>query len=414
MRVDATSAQPVAALGRLGVWLLLVLLLAKALRPFDTVDWVIDNGETRAAITVLTTTLLVGVMPLLFVLGGAAAWFAGTVGDGRRFTAERTRRLAVPFVAGAVLVAPFQAWVIAWHEGAYSGSFWRFVPLWLDSFTIVGSPSVLRSDGGHLWFLAFLLIYALLTWPLQAWVRGGGARAVRMLAASVTHHRGSIALGVVPLVVARQALHGFSPEEQGWADFFYFGIFFIYGLLLMQDSRFVMVVRRDWRWGAIAAALGALAILISASVGLLSPESWAPVSGPDLGSVVLNLAVPLAAYGGGLAVLAAALTWLTRPTQGLRYGQSVILAFYVVYQPVVVSVAAYVVTTGLGFWARVGTTVAVSFAVALLLVEVIRRVRPLSLLMSVTPYVSGSRTVSVAGASVAVSAEPAVSVSPRR
>ena len=273
---------------------------------------------------------------------------------------------------------------------------------------------MLRSDGGHLWFLAFLLIYGLLTWPLQAWLRGRGARAVRMLAASVAHYRGSIALGVVPLVVARQALHGFSPEEQGWADFLYFGIFFVYGLLLLQDSRFVMVVRRDWRLGAVAAALGLLTILISASVGLLSPGSWSPKSGPDIGSVVLNLAVPLAAYGGGLTVLAAALTWLTKPTQGLRYGQSVIVAFYVVHQPVVVSVAAYVVTTGLGFWARVGTTVAVSLAVAMVLVEVIRRVRPLSRLMSVTPYASGSHTVPVAGATVPVSSGAAVPVSSGR
>ena len=404
MSVDSSPVARVVALGRLGVWLMVGLLVFKAVRPFDTVDWRIDNDQTLAALTAVTTLFFVWAMPLLFVLAGTAAWFAGMARDGRRFAGERTRRLLIPFVAGALLVAPFQAWVISWHNGFYSGQFTEYVPIWVDSLTIVGSPAVLSGQGGHLWFLAYLLIFGLMSWPLQTWMRGAGARGVRLLAESVAHHRGSIVLGVVPLVVVREALHGFSPEEQGWTDFVYYAIFFVYGLLLLQDSRFAEVVRRDWRFSAVTGSLGALIIVVGAGVGLITAESWSPLDGPDLGSVALNLAVPLAAFGGGLTVLAAALTWLTRPTQGLRYGQAVILAFYVVHQPVVVSVAAYVVTTGLGFWARLGTTVLVSLAVALLLVEVIRRVPLLSRLMSVTPYVSDSPMVSVAGAKVSVTA----------
>lgn len=404
MSMDASQAARVVALGRLGVWLMIGLLVFTAVRPFDSLDWLIDNDVTNDALTVLTSLFFVWAMPLLFVLAGTAAWFAGMARDGRRFAGERTRRLLVPFAAGALLLAPFQAWVISWHNGFYSGRFTEYLPIWIDSLTIESSPAVLRGHGGHLWFLAYLLIFGLMSWPLQTWMRGAGARAVRLLAESVAHHRGSIVLGVVPLVVVREALHGFSPEEHGWTDFAYLAIFFLYGLLLLQDPRFTMVVRRDWRFSAVTAAFGVLVIAVGAWVGLISADSWVPVDGPDLGSVVLNLAVPLAACGGGLTVLAGALTWLTRPTQSLRYGQSVILAFYVMYLPVVVSVAAYVVTTGLGFWARVGSTVLVSLAVSLLLVEIIRRVPLLRRLMSVTPYVSDSPTVSVAGAKVPVKA----------
>lgn len=405
MRVDALFADRVAALGRLGVLMMIGLLVFTALRPFDSVEWLIDNGDPKVVLSALTMPFYPSAMPLLFLLGGVSAWFAGMRDDVRGFARERVVRLGLPIVVGLVVFVPVQAWVVATHNGSYSGSLAGFIPTWLAGLPLSASPSVFEYWGGHLWFLCFLLVYALLSWPLQRWMRGAGQRSVRLLAELVTHHRGSIVLGVVPLVVARQGVQAFSPEVYGWTDFAYYAIFFVYGLLLLQDSRFAMVILRDWRWGAGAAAFGLVAIVLGGATGLLSESSLSPTVGPDLGAVVVNLALPLAAYGTAVVALAAALRWMAGPTPLLWYGQSVILAFYVVYQPVVVGVAAYVVSTELGYMSGLVATVALSLVATLVLVEVIRRVRPLRTVMSVTPYVRTPDAMWVPGKTPLVSVD---------
>jgi hypothetical protein len=226
MRVDPSLAARKVALDRLAAWLMIGLLVFTAVRPFDSVDWLIDNDETSRALTFTTALFFSLDMALLFVLGGVAAWFAGTRRSERRstsgFVRERTVRLGVPLVTGMLVFAPFQAWVVSWHNGFYSGSFWGFVPVWVDNPIPASSPAMIGGPGGYLWFLAFLLAFGLLTWPLQGWLRGTGARWVRLMADSVTEHRGSILLGVVPLVAVRQALLGVSHDRYGLSSFAYF------------------------------------------------------------------------------------------------------------------------------------------------------------------------------------------------
>ena len=49
-------------------------------------------------------------MSLLFVLAGAASWFALGYRSGGRYAAERLKRLLVPFLFGLVVIIPPQAY----------------------------------------------------------------------------------------------------------------------------------------------------------------------------------------------------------------------------------------------------------------------------------------------------------------
>ncbi|MGB9375412.1 MAG: acyltransferase family protein [Jiangellales bacterium] len=392
----AATTQRVYGLDWLRVLLVFGVFLFHALHPYDAIPWVIKNDETSFAITGVLMLFFPWGLPVLFLVAGASAYFAGLRRSGRQFAKERTLRLAVPFAIGTVLLAPFQAWVVAQHQGIYQGSLLDFIPVWAGDLPFFFSPAMVSDWGWHLWFLGFLFAFSLLVWPLQRWLSGGGAGVVDRVAAFVTAHRGAILLGVVPLIVVRVALHGIAPEEHGWTDFAYYGLFYVYGIVLLQDPRLLAAVRRDWKLGAVMAVVGVMAIGGGTGSGFITDAAWEPLDGPDAGSLMLNLAMPLAAYGAGLVVVATAVAHLDKNTPLLRYGQSVIVPFYVVHQPVVIAVAAVVVAGDLGFWSKVATTLVASLAITMVLVEAIRR----------TPGVRAVFGVKPAGGGAAVDDQP--------
>lgn len=52
-------------------------------------------------------------MPILFVLAGAAAWFALGHRSPGDYVVERFKRLLVPFVFGVLVIVPPQAYLVA-------------------------------------------------------------------------------------------------------------------------------------------------------------------------------------------------------------------------------------------------------------------------------------------------------------
>lgn len=392
MTPPAAPATPrVYGLDWLRVLLVFGVFFFHALHPYDAISWVVNNDETSVAITGVLMLFFPWVLPVLFLVAGASAYFAGLRRDGRQFAHERALRLAVPFAIGTVLLAPFQAWVVAMHEGVYQGSLLEFVPVWTADLAFFFSPAVVGDWGWHLWFLGFLFAFALLGWPLQRWLSGQGANVVARVAGFVSTHRGTVLLGVVPLVIVRVALHGVAPEEHGWTDFAYYGLFYVYGILLLQDPRLLAAVRREGRLGAGMAVVGVTAIGAGTGSGLITDAAWEPLDGPDAGSLLLNVAMPWAAYGAGLVVVAMAVAHLGKETALLRYGRSVTVPFYVVHQPVVIAVAALVVSSDLGLWLKAATTVVVALAITMTLVEAIRRTPGVRALLGVRlPSTGGS------------------------
>jgi hypothetical protein len=397
------------------VLLVFGVFLFHALHPYDAIPWFIKNDETSVAITGVLMLFFPWGLPVLFLVAGASAYVAGLRRSGRTFAKERTLRLAVPFVIGTIVFSPFQAWVVAEHQGLYAGSFWGFVPVWISDLPFFFSPAMVSDWGWHLWFLGFLFAFSLIVWPVQRFLTTRGTGVVDALASLLTRRRGAILLGVLPLVLVRVALHGIAPQEHGWTDFAYYLVFYLYGVVLLQDERLLAAIRRDWKLGAGMAAVGILAIGGGTGSGFISDEAWEPINGPDAGSLVLNTAMPLAAYGMGMVVVAAAVARLTRSTPLLRYGQTVVVPFYVIHQPVVMAVAAVVVATELAFGVKVTLTLVASLAVTMALVELIRRTPGVRRLFGLKrPAGRSGRHGSSGGAGVgAPSAESAASTSSR-
>ena len=148
-------------------------------------------------------------MPLLFLLAGAASWFALSRRSGGRYAGERVKRLLVPFVFGLLVLIPPQSYLgLLSHSGSAPAYF-----QWLAEFFHLNAADL---DGyflgghtwGHLWFIAHLLLYSLLALPLMLFLRRGAGRRVVAAIARAATLPGVIllfALALVPAMFGRRS-----------------------------------------------------------------------------------------------------------------------------------------------------------------------------------------------------------------
>ncbi|MGZ3679230.1 MAG: acyltransferase family protein, partial [Ktedonobacterales bacterium] len=218
-------------------------------------------------------------MPLLFLVAGAAVWFALGVRGPKRFLGERATRLLIPFVFATLVIIPVQVFIVLAANPALlkqydvpvadphmhmTDLYLRFYPLYLGAygyFLTHFSPWLAPIFWGHLWFIPRLFAYSVVALPLFVFLQGArGRRAIDWLAAHC-ETPGFVLLFSVPLVLANMLLgSGWLtrltanwPIYDDWDQFVFFLIFFIYGYVLYSDKRFGRAIERD---GPVALIFG--------------------------------------------------------------------------------------------------------------------------------------------------------------
>ena len=131
----------------------------------------------------------------------------------------------------------------------------------------------------------------------------------------------------------------FSPELQNWADFFYYGAFFVLGYLLFADERFTRAIRRDW---PILLGVGIAATLAGTAIGV--SHSFDIEKAPDaFWEFLLWGLIVACGWCWAAFFLSIGMRYLDSDSKALRYGQVTQLPFYVVHQPVILAIAYFVV-----------------------------------------------------------------------
>jgi glucan biosynthesis protein C len=370
---DATSGGP----GRLHYldWLrvlaILGVFLFHASNVFNDQDFVIKNAEQSAVITGIQAFFFPWGMPLFFMIAGAGTWFALRRRTSGQYVRERSNRLLIPFVVGALLLSPSQIyceWRHAVNTGVFAGSFTQF----LDSLPWGPNPRIFAVVGYHLWFLGFLFSFSVLALPLFRWLqRESGQRFISRLA-RVSQNRGGLLVFVLPPVIARLSLQPFFPYEHHWADFLFLLSFFVMGYVVISDERLRQAVWRDW---PVTFTVGTLAFIGAAAMAISSGEL-------DIESVPHTL--PEFVWWGLVAtcgwcwtafVLSIGMRFLNFSNRLLQYSQEAIVPFYLVHQPVIVAISYYVVQWNVGLLPKILVVVLGSFVVSVGLYELmIKRV----------------------------------------
>jgi glucan biosynthesis protein C len=314
-------------------------------------DFYVKNDRTTDVILPLVAPVVFWAMPLLFLVSGVGTWSAWQRHGAGGFVRRRLRRIAVPLVAGTVLLVPLPVWLRLRADPGYTESYAEFWPRFFrvrvdwSEFPFLLRPA---ADGrgfetGHLWFLVLLLLYTLAAVPLLGLLSRGGR--VERLAGAVG--RWTVLTPAV-LVAAAAAGLGLDQGIAAWNEVAY-ALFFAGGLLLGADDRIRVAVRRAV---PVAAAVGVAAFLAAGALLVLRTgnEGADPLVDRDVVSTVGRACYGVAGWCATLAITGlligrrrAVPSSSGRGSRLARYVGPAVLPWYVLHQPVVVAVAFVVV-----------------------------------------------------------------------
>ena len=337
-------------------------------------------------------------MPLLFLLAGwSAAASLRSRGVGT-FLRERGSKLAVPLVAGCILLAPSIKYLELRsgqdlnHRGLFvtpevQQRIRSLVPVELplaepfeeDFLTFLPSfftdPD--RFSWSHLWFLAYLLAFTVVLLPVFAAI-------VRRSTGTGIPSRAWVYAPLAPLVLIQLTLRERYPGPYNlyadWANVSYFATFLLAGSALARWPSLEAVVASEWR-RALAVAAAATVLLLGAVLGLVTSTP------------VVLVAAGVAGWCFVVAWLGAAQRRFASPSRRLAYLAESAFPVYVLHQPVIVLLGVGVVALPLGagakFFLLLGGSVAATLALYHFLVRPYRLPR---FLLGMKPLAGRGRT----------------------
>jgi glucan biosynthesis protein C len=348
-------------------WLRVLAVLL--LFPFHTArifdiweEFYAKNDVVSEALTYIIGFLHAWHMPLFFLLAGASTWFALRFRSGSQYAKERLVRLLIPFVFGVLVLIPPQSYLgLRLHSGyakpyfQWYPHFFQLIPQDMDGYFLGGHT------WGHLWFIFHLFVYSLVALPILLYFnRESGQRLINRLAAFCSRP-GAIFLFAVPLFLVRFFL---DLDIAGGDPLFYI-LFFIYGFILMADSRFGDAIDRH---KAAALALGPVVYIVATYFNVTGWPSGIPSwTRPILDFYFEGFAswcflVALLGYGRQL---------LDFTNRFLKYAAGASYPFYILHQTAIVIIGFYVVQWEGSVLAKFATILVASFMATAILYELL-------------------------------------------
>ena len=323
-------------------------------------------------------------MELFFVLSGAGAWYALKSRSGGQYLWERVKRLLIPlYTVGLFILIPPQAYFEAVTNGGYSGTFWEFLPLYysrilsgfLDVFPhILYDPARLvpYSFPGHLWFLQYLFLISLVTLPLLLYLKSeGGQRWIDKLV-GWCHHHGGIFLFVIPLALILICFRSFFSGGRTWADFLWYGTFFVIGYIMVADTRFTESITRH---GWVSLALWLVGTFGGLTIFVLV-LGYDPMPGNEPFSLIYvfyQIVWSIASWSAVVFFLCRGAKYLTFNNQVLAYANEAVLPFYLLHQTVILCIGWFVIPWAMGILPKFLIIAVFSFAMIMAIYELLIR-----------------------------------------
>ena len=316
-------------------------------------------------------------LTLLFLVSGAATRFmADKLGAGA-LAGRRTIRLLVPLLFAMAVIIPPQLYYEVVEKLGYSDSylsFWRRYLAADDSFCTADGCLEIPS-WGHLWFVAYLLVYTLLLAALLAWLRGPFLSFGDWLAKRLTGWA-LFAWPILFLAAARLVLYPLFEVTHALIDDWYnhaVSLFaFLFGFLLMKDGRVAAQCVR-MRWAALALFVAAYAAYASYAWAYRDADAAPPE--PLLSAMRIAFAVDQ--WSAVVAALGFGALYLNRDSGLLRTLTVAVFPFYIVHQTIIIVVGHNLAAQHLPVWAEAPILIAATALGCWLAFAVVRRVSPL-------------------------------------
>jgi hypothetical protein len=364
-------------------------------------DWHVKSPHATSALApwmLLTAPWRLGL--LFFVSGCAAAFYVrrraadarARAGAGpsasRALARERTQRLLIPLAVGIWFVVPPQSWREVVEKVGYAGSyldFWRLYATGFGGFCR-GADCLRIPTWNHLWFVAYLWVYAM-GLALALWLAPGVLRRVRAVVATACRGVGAIVVPAALLALLRVTLSARFPATHALVDDWYnhaqYLLLFALGAALADAPAFWETLRCA-RWPLLAGAFAAWVTLIT----YYTHYANGPVEPPEALRMAMRGLYGLDQWLAPAAALGFARQWNPGDSAARRYLTEAVFPFYIAHQTAIILIAVALRPLALGPFAEAPLLVAGTAAVCLATFEIVRRVgvlRPLFGLMPRAP-----------------------------
>ena len=356
----------------LRVLAMLSIFLYHSNRFFTLNNWHISNAERSLASTVFEETFNLWMMPLFFVLSGAAVYYSLKSRTAGQFVKERTTRILVPLIGiGIFILGPVQIYLEQLTHGEFSGNLFQFYPHYFDG--LYGFGGNFAWMGVHLWYLMDIFIFSLVSLPLFL-PFGQTRKSLISRLASKLNGPGVLLLFLLFLaaaaVVTELAGLGFTEEMGSWDILSYFA-FFVYGYLMFSKDGIQDILSRYRLTALIVALLLTLAHLVLTFV-------------PSFYSVYDSLPVDLrglCAWSWIVSFLGFGSRFLNYSNKFLIYANEAVLPFYILHQPIILVVGFFVVQWNISILAKYSFITITSFIMIMAVYELlVRRINVLRFL----------------------------------
>lgn len=361
----AVKAQRQAYLDWLRVLATLGVFLFHSLRMFDGDDWEVKNNITSGDLIVLVGFFVQWLMPLFFIISGAAIYYSLGCRPPRTFLRERVRRILLPYLlVGIFVLIPPQDYVkLASHGAAFGdaglvalyGTYVANLSLFHSGFPWLGLPMM------HLWYLAYLFIFSVALLPVFAYLRSPSGGKLMSRLASFTVRTWCLYLFSIPLGLAMAPLDPATPAGGihnfgGWPLLVY-PLFLLYGFVFFSDERFLAAMTKQ-AWAALAMAaisyVGLLAMYLKMTSGAGFPFGSLSYAGLMLLRAFNSMCWLIAIVGLGRK-------YLLHDSRVLRYSSESSLPFYMLHQTVIVVIGFFIADWSMGILPKYLFLASVSF-----------------------------------------------------
>jgi peptidoglycan/LPS O-acetylase OafA/YrhL len=313
----------------------------------------VRNSEASVVLSGYAFFVYQWMMQLLFVLAGMAAWYSLRSRRGSLYLRERLERLLVPFVFGSLALTPWNGYVSALNHATFRGSFWSYFPIHFErTLEALKIPQfhhsliALYQTSWHLWFLGFLLIFSLLALPLFLRAGSEPRSSILIHLADLCEKPWGLSVLGIPILLIKLSLNAAFPLYLDWSDTLVFFVLFLYGWLFMTDVRFTRAIARQATGWFAAACICFAGLLGTFELGLLT--QWLSRPEYTLGYSLYQTLASIHTWAWLMAITGFGLRWLNFRNSALEYANEAALPFYILHQPVILTVAFVVVQQPIG------------------------------------------------------------------
>jgi len=297
---------------------------------FNAWNWHVKNDIRIEALNPIMHLLHAWRMPLLFLVSGAGTRFALGIRSTRKFAAERTKRLFLPFLAGVLILVPVQVYIEKINQYP---SLFNFYQHFFEGIYPTGNFS-----WHHLWYILYLFFISMVFLPFIAFFRSSKYAAFENVIEKLASLKGGLLLLYLPLIGSQLWLRPHFPEEthalgNDWAFVCLYFLYFLFGFVLLGSAKVVGFIVRDRRIWLGTSILVTGMMFLALSVFDHSQVGWK----------IYDILALLMSWSIGLAILAYGKNYLNKDNVYRKKLNTAIYPFYLLHQPVIVVVSWFVI-----------------------------------------------------------------------